>query len=112
MLKGCPGAAGGREGKGNGGALTDVHEGIGGEDNRRSNQGQPQEAVRGDMMQQHTDGSAIQCLLRNKAKVSPGVITTQGFIGLKQLSAIDCLVHHHNFLWVRETGHKRREDTE
>lgn len=56
---------------------------------------------------EHNDGTAIQCLLRNRAKVTPGTITTFGDVGLKQLAAIDCLVNHYNFTWVRKEPKKQ-----
>lgn len=60
----------------------------------------------------HTEMSAVQCLTRNGAKVGGVTITTRGTVGLKMLSAIDCLVNHHNFHWVRskESKHKREDN--
>lgn len=56
--------------------------------------------------------SAVQCLLRCGAKVSAATITTNKLVGLRQLSAIDCLVHHHGYRWVRETTRKQKEENE
>ena len=56
--------------------------------------------------------SAARCLARCGAKVTHTTITTNRPVGLKQLAAIDCLVNHHDYRWVRETSKKRQEENE
>jgi hypothetical protein len=58
----------------------------------------------------HTEMTAIQCLLRNKQKVTAATITVTGNVGLKQWAAIDCLVNHHNFALVRKDAPKKQEE--
>jgi hypothetical protein len=59
-----------------------------------------------------TRDSAVRCLARCGAKIGGITITTRKPVGLKQLAAIDCLVNHHDFRWVRETEKKKQEDSE
>ena len=54
---------------------------------------------------------ALKSLQRNGAKVKGMTIETSKPVGLHLLTAIDCLVHHHKYSWVRkEPKHKSQED--